>query len=77
MSVSIVESVDLLRGRFHRLRCLRPVETRDYATIAAEMHLSKPTLYRFAHGQASFYGKTLPAIETWCERQETPHGNLF
>ena len=77
MSVSIIESVDLLRGRFHRLRCLRPIEARDYATIASEMDISKPTLYRFAHGQASFYGKTLPAIEAWCNRQEIAHGNLF
>ena len=76
MRESIIDMLDRLRGQFHRLRSVRPPWQRDYETIAQEMGLTKPTLYRFAHGGTTFYSKTLPLIEAWCEREEAKHGQL-
>lgn len=65
--LTIPEAVDLLRGRFHRCRYLRNVQ--DYDAIAAEIGLSRVTLYRFGKG-GPIKEDSLYKIEQWCQKEE-------
>lgn len=74
MELSLQDTVDRLRGRFHRLRKRRPkgVE-RGYALLGKEMGVAQATLYQFAHGDRVSL-VTLQAIEAWCAHEEQTYG---
>ena len=69
-ALTVSDTIDLLRGRFHRCRYARSEQ--DYNIIAQDMGLTKVTLYRFAKGGAA-HEDTLAKIEGWCEREEQAH----
>jgi hypothetical protein len=66
-----MESIDILRGRFLRIKRANKLE---YAMIAEALGLSSPTILRFVHG-TPVNEKTLLAIEAWCDAQEAARRN--
>lgn len=68
--LTIPESIDLLRGLFHRYRYMRTLQ--GYGEIAQEMGLTKATLYRFGKG-GSIQEESLKKIEAWCRKEEEDH----
>lgn len=62
--MTVMESVDLLRGRY--IRCLKG---KNEYTVAQEIGAHRNTLLSFRHG-ASLKISTLQLIEAWCEQQE-------
>ena len=63
----ILDAVDLLRGRFTRLRKGRSLER-----LEESVGINRNTLAAFVRGE-NVTQTTLQAIEAWCQGEETPH----
>ncbi len=67
--MKITESIDLLRGRFVRLKKGRP-----FMLLSGEIGLDHTVLARFARGE-SMKTSQLQIIEVWCNREEKSNGS--
>jgi transcriptional regulator with XRE-family HTH domain len=65
--MTVVESIDRLRGRYIRL-----LKGQDEQSIAQAIGLHRNTLLAFRHG-ASLKIATLQRIESWCDQAEESH----
>lgn len=66
--LSIQDNLDMLRGRFMRLR----VGKGDLQVLARAVGVSPSVLKAFVRGQSIALG-SLQTIETWCDREESSH----
>ena len=71
--LTISDTINLLRGRFHRCRYMR--DEQDYTMIAKDIGIPRITLYRFGKGGPA-NAESLAKIEEWCEREEQAHATI-
>lgn len=65
----LIDAIDLLRGRFARLRGKQPLQT-----LEANVGIHRNTLAVFVRG-GNVTQTTLHAIEAWCDREEQTHAH--